>query len=215
MKITAIIPTLNEEEFIEECLINLKNQSYPIDEIILIDSGSEDRTVEIASKYVDKILFGMKNIGYNREIGRLNAKNELIFSTDGDTIVPENWIEKAIKYFDDPDVVAVTGSIMPRNPNFLNKLNCYSRNIFNSFFPGGVNRGCCFLFKNFQNLSFCNSECHSFGEDATLRRYLLNHGKVIYDRGLYVLTDVTIRQRMLTFYCLLGAEHLILWKILK
>ena len=52
MKITAIIPTLNEEVHIED---SIKSVDFA-DEIIVIDSFSEDATVEIAKKYNVKII---------------------------------------------------------------------------------------------------------------------------------------------------------------
>ncbi|MGB9668420.1 MAG: glycosyltransferase, partial [Thermosulfidibacteraceae bacterium] len=51
-RITVIIPTYNEEENIEDCLRSV----LWADEIIVVDSFSKDRTVEIASKYTHRIL---------------------------------------------------------------------------------------------------------------------------------------------------------------
>jgi len=204
--VTVIIPTLNEEEFLEDCLIGLKNQTYPIDEIIIIDSGSDDRTLEIAKKYADKILAGIKNIGYNRELGRLSAKNDIILSTDGDTFMPEDWLEKAMKYLENPDVVGVTGSIKPLNSNIITDINCWFRNTWNHIFPSLVNRGCCFLFRNSLDTSFCDEfSCRRFGEDAELRKNLMEGGnKVIYDEYLYVITEIPSNQMFKTFAILCG-----------
>ena len=52
MRLSAVVITLNEEDNIAECLRSLRF----VDEIIVVDSGSEDRTVEIASKFTDKIF---------------------------------------------------------------------------------------------------------------------------------------------------------------
>ena len=49
MKISALINTLNEEKNIEKCLQSL---SW-VDEIILVDMYSDDKTIEIAKKYTD------------------------------------------------------------------------------------------------------------------------------------------------------------------
>ena len=51
--ISATIITLNEEENIEKCLQSLKGFA---DEIIIVDSGSTDKTVEIAEKFKSKIF---------------------------------------------------------------------------------------------------------------------------------------------------------------
>lgn len=196
MRISAIIPTFNEEEFIEDCLISLKNQTYSIDEIIVIDSGSTDRTVEIARKYADKILFGMRNIGYNRELGVRSAKNSIILSTDGDTILPENWVEEAIKYLSHPDIVGVVGSIKPLNPDFINNFNCWFRNNFGI----NVNQRCCaLLFKKPEGSSFYDPNCPPlFGEFSVLKKNL--KGVIVYDKNLFVYTDIPEKTRMKTLY---------------
>lgn len=55
-KVSIIIPMYNESRYIARCLDSLNNQTYKDFEIILIDDGSVDNTVEIASRYDVKIL---------------------------------------------------------------------------------------------------------------------------------------------------------------
>lgn len=55
-KISIIIRTKNEEKYIEKTLSMLRNQTYKNQELIVVDSGSTDMTLEIAKKYVDKIV---------------------------------------------------------------------------------------------------------------------------------------------------------------
>ncbi len=55
--ISVIVPTLNEEKYIEPTLKALKNQIYRRKfEVIVADSLSRDKTVEIAEKYADKVI---------------------------------------------------------------------------------------------------------------------------------------------------------------
>jgi glycosyltransferase involved in cell wall biosynthesis len=54
--VSIIIPMRNESRYIARCLDSLNNQTYKDFEIILIDDGSTDNTIEIASKYDAKIL---------------------------------------------------------------------------------------------------------------------------------------------------------------
>jgi len=196
MKVSAVIPAYNEEEFIEDCLIALKKQTYPIDEIIVIDSGSTDRTVEIAKKYADKILFGKRHIGYNRELGINATKNNIILSTDADTIMPENWVEEAIKYLDYPEVVGVVGSIKPLNPSLITNINCWFRN---TFFSEYSQRCACLLFRKPPGSSFYSPNCRPlYGEFSVLLENL--QGIIIYDKNLVVLTDIPEKSRVKTFF---------------
>ena len=113
--VSIILTTLNEEESVEMTLQSLLNQSiiqqYPQHfEIILVDGGSIDRTVEISTPYVDKII----NIGKGkltaRHIGTENAAGNIIVAVDADTYYPINWLNKMLSYYYDKNVIAVTGN---------------------------------------------------------------------------------------------------------
>ena len=57
-KISIIIRALNEEKYLPECLQKISEQNYKGEiEIILVDSGSADSTVEIAKAYGSKVVF--------------------------------------------------------------------------------------------------------------------------------------------------------------
>jgi glycosyltransferase involved in cell wall biosynthesis len=90
-KISVTVITHNEEENIRDCLESVKWA----DEIIVVDSGSTDRTVEICSEYTDKIFFnlwtGMKE---QKQCAVEKASNIWIFSIDADERATE-----AIKQF--------------------------------------------------------------------------------------------------------------------
>ncbi|GAH04139.1 unnamed protein product, partial [marine sediment metagenome] len=62
MRSTVVIPALNEEEFIGDCLKSIRAQTVPPDEIIVMDNGSTDKTVEIAQKYADRVIV-MPDVG--------------------------------------------------------------------------------------------------------------------------------------------------------
>jgi len=112
--ISIIIAARNEESRIEPCLKSLESIDYPKDnyEVILVDDCSEDRTAEIMEKYCNRHhrwkivrinekstqLKGKKNA--LRE-GIAQAKNELIFTTDADCVVPPMWLKNMVCYFQD------------------------------------------------------------------------------------------------------------------
>lgn len=98
MKISAVIVTLNEEKNIERCL---KSLSF-VDEIVLVDDGSNDKTVEIAKKYTEKI-FEHKSEGYvepARNFAIEKAKGPWILIIDADEEIPaslKDELEKTAK----------------------------------------------------------------------------------------------------------------------
>src|SRR4051812_1015748 len=80
-KISSVIICKNEERNIEACLKSIQW----VDEIILVDAESTDKTVEIARKYTDKI-FIRKWIGFSdqRRFGLEQCSSEWIFPMDAD-----------------------------------------------------------------------------------------------------------------------------------
>lgn len=82
MKLSVIIITKNEEEMIKDCLESVRQLA---DEIIIVDSGSKDKTLEIAKKYTDRI-FTYKNGSFSdwRNFGLKKAKGDWVLYIDAD-----------------------------------------------------------------------------------------------------------------------------------
>jgi len=101
--ISIVIPTFNCDNFLSHCLNSIVSQEYPKDliEILIIDGGSTDNTLEIAKIYTDKIFYNPLRTGEaGKAIGVKNAKNELISLIDSDNILPDkNWFLEMIKPF--------------------------------------------------------------------------------------------------------------------
>lgn len=111
---SIIVPTLNEERYIEDCLQSLCSNNvlckYPEQfEIVIVDSGSRDNTVKIARQYADRILFAPQGKLTARHIGTLKAKGDIIVSVDADSYYPPNYLNLVLKHFQNPAVVGVTG----------------------------------------------------------------------------------------------------------
>jgi len=96
-KITVVIPTLNEECDLPLCLESITNFA---DEIIVIDSGSTDKTKIIADRYNTKFVFHeFTSFSAQRNFGDSIAENDWVLSLEADVAVPPelaNEIESAI-----------------------------------------------------------------------------------------------------------------------
>jgi glycosyltransferase involved in cell wall biosynthesis len=122
MRISVIVPTYNEEETIGKCLEALRNQTFRDYEIVVVDGHSKDNTVEVAKKYADKILLDEgKGAGAARNLAVKAVNSEIVAFVDGDTIVPENWVETVDKAFK-KGVVGVGGPLLPAGGGLLDKL---------------------------------------------------------------------------------------------
>lgn len=118
--VSVLIHTLNEEKNIRNCLETVKWA----DEIIVVDMYSEDRTVEIAREYTDKI-FSFERLGYAdpaRQFSLKKASNNWVFSVDADELVPKKLRDKLFSIMDEDaaDVVYV-----PHNNYFFGDLVKY------------------------------------------------------------------------------------------
>jgi rSAM/selenodomain-associated transferase 2 len=92
LKISIIIPTLNEERSIESTLINLTRQHHP-HEIIVVDGGSNDKTVEIASRYA-KVVSSGRGRALQMNEGAYTATGDVFLFLHADTQLPNNALLK-------------------------------------------------------------------------------------------------------------------------
>lgn len=96
LDVSVVIPVLNGEDTIAQCLNSIRMNTTKYNyEIIVIDAGSTDHTVEMARYYTDKVIQG-KPCTINRNEGIRNATGEIICFTDSDCVVPENWIDSLV-----------------------------------------------------------------------------------------------------------------------
>ena len=100
IKISIIVPIFNVENYIERCLNSLINQTLKEIEIICINDGSTDNSLNILQKYQKKdcritiINHENRGIGYVRNEGVKNAKGEFLGFVDPDDWVDLNYFEK-------------------------------------------------------------------------------------------------------------------------
>ncbi len=87
--ISVIVPTLNEELNVGKCLSKVKSCDGV--EIIVVDGGSHDRTVDVAGSYGAKVLLGPRGRAVQMNLGALVAKGEILVFLHGDTLLPDNW----------------------------------------------------------------------------------------------------------------------------
>jgi len=144
--ISVIIVSKNEEKRIQACIesvIGALNE-YDDFEIILVDSASTDRTIDIAKRYNIKIIQLRPNWQHSaaagEHIGYLHSKGEYICFIGGDMILNQDWFKEAIPCLKKEDVAGVSGKIINNfDVNNCSSLVAYRINFgFNSLKCGEV-----------------------------------------------------------------------------
>lgn len=91
--ISVILPVFNREKFIEDCIISVLNQTYLDLELLVVDDGSEDSTIEIVERLKNKdnriklIKASHKGVSSARNLAIENSKGEYIFFIDSDDYI--------------------------------------------------------------------------------------------------------------------------------
>jgi glycosyltransferase involved in cell wall biosynthesis len=112
--LSVVIIAKNEEERIKKCLDSIMKlkQKYNT-QIIFVDSASTDNTIMIADRYPIEIYQLNKskylNPSAGRYIGTSKAKGEYILFIDGDSILIEEFVDKALQILKDPKIAVVGG----------------------------------------------------------------------------------------------------------
>lgn len=113
--VSVIIPIYNGEKYIKKALDSIFNQRQYVLEIIVIDDGATDLSLEIISNYNANIqIFSQKNQGpaAARNTGIKKSKGELITFLDADDIWENNKLERHIQLFDQhPEAGIIQGLV--------------------------------------------------------------------------------------------------------
>ena len=123
INVSIIVPAYNEEREISYCLNSILALDYPKNkyELIVVNDGSTDETVDIVNTFVEKysniILLSKENGGKAsaQNLGLGHANGRFIFITDADAVVERDWISKMLKDLEDFDMVL--GSYFAKETN--------------------------------------------------------------------------------------------------
>ena len=108
LKVSIIIPMKNEENNIRLCLDSIAGNSYPKEEyeIICVDNGSTDRTLEVARGYTKNVYQLPDNtISALRNYGAQRAQGEYLAFIDSDCVADKFWLQSASMYFGSENMV--------------------------------------------------------------------------------------------------------------
>jgi len=128
LKVSLIIPMRNEEQSIGRLLKSIQDQIRQPDEIILVDGGSTDRTVELARMFVADdhrfhiIEAGPATPGRGRNVGCQVARFDWFAFTDAGIELQPNWLYELVKAAEtDPRAEVIYGNFEPIQDTFFTR----------------------------------------------------------------------------------------------
>ncbi|MDB5744875.1 MAG: glycosyl transferase, family 2 [Polaromonas sp.] len=144
-RVSIIIKALNEEKRIEETIESaLRAVAGVGGEVVLADSCSSDRTVELAQQYPIRIVqfrhAQERCCGAGPQLGYQHSQGEFVYILDGDMQMVEGFLEKALDFMaEHPDVAGVGGRVVENNHESLEYLARAERIALHQL-PGNVDR---------------------------------------------------------------------------
>ena len=113
-QVSIYIPAYNAESTIREVIDSILNQSYKFDEIIVVNDSSNDKTVEKIKSFSEiKIINNNTNkgLGFSRNVGIENCKNEIVAGIDADVVLDKFWLETILPYLKKDKIVMCGGNL--------------------------------------------------------------------------------------------------------
>lgn len=204
-KASFIIVNWNGQETIAECLDSIFSQTYKNNEIIFIDNNSSDDSLELVKKNytVDKLIILDRNYGYAEanNLGLKHASGEYIALVNNDTVLKNDWLEKAVAVFRKCEYKNL-GSVATKIINYHNK------NLIDSAGVEYYGFGACWDYKNLlQDSPEVNQRKEVFGAcaSAALYRKELIDEIGLFDPNYFIYfedTELAFRLRLFGYNCI-------------
>lgn len=199
MKVSVIIPTLNEEKRIGLLLDSLKKQTVKPYEVIIVDGGSTDNTLDIcetksisdkATGYPATNLYeklGMK-VGAARNYGARMAEGDILAFIDADCVLDRHWIQGIIEGFKYKQVIGMIGATFPdskrKHHQWMYRLRRGGQKLSLAMwlpFDPGLN--CAYRAEVFRKTKGFDPT-RRYNEGAKFSMDIRKHGDIVFNQGM-------------------------------
>ncbi|MGV6860144.1 MAG: glycosyltransferase family 2 protein [Putridiphycobacter sp.] len=175
--VTVLIPNYNNEPYLIDCLNSILNQSYQKFDILIVDDGSTDKSLDIIKGFSDKrinLIQKKENSGIidTLNIGLKHIQSKYIVRMDADDLMSPNRIEKLVHFMEENPEIGVCGSGIQQF-GLSDQVIIYERN------PK----------QNKANLLFHHSVGHA---SVIYRNNILKSNSILYSQGYNYIEDYKI-----------------------
>lgn len=111
---TVIVPHWNRRDLLERVLEQVRSQTCPVEEILVVDNGSQDGSVELARSKGARVIALERNIGFSGAVNRgiREARTDCVAILNNDVEPQPDWLERLRKAFEEPGVFFATGKLL-------------------------------------------------------------------------------------------------------
>src|SRR5439155_26798108 len=114
-RVSVVVCAYNAERTMEACLASLETLDYPDYEVIVVNDGSKDRTLEISERFPFCRIISQENKGLSaaRNVGAEAASGEIVAYTDSDCVADSDWLTYLVGTIEAGDLAACGGPNFP------------------------------------------------------------------------------------------------------
>ena len=164
--LTVIVPAYNEAESVADTIRSLQLQTLRPSQIIVVDDCSTDDTGDIARSLGVTVLRPANNTGTKagaQNYALAQVQTPWVMAIDGDTTLALDAIEKLVEAFEDPEVVAACGLVLPRHVNTVWERGRYVEYLFAFTFYKQI--------QDYYEKPFISSGCFSIYRTGVLQAF--------------------------------------------
>lgn len=237
--VSIIIPTFNSSGFIKSTLIKVLQQTWQNVEIIVVDDGSTDNTVEIIkglnNSKIKLIESVNKGASAARNLGLKNANGQFIQFLDADDYLSDDKIENQLDliYANESDVNSTVVFCSYQN-DYGNKIKCVNNQVINKNYDKSVDlifnlwlnmkfnviHSYLIPFEVIKKAGFWNEEISSNDDGEFMSRVIPNSSNVLFDKKsiayyVFIKSSLSKTKNISNFESRIKSNNLILENIMK
>lgn len=125
--VSVIIPVYNSEKYICDCILSVQEQSFSDIEILIVDDGSEDESMEICRKLnktdqrIHMLFQNHKGVSSARNRGIREAKGKYLFFLDSDDMIHPELLGTLYKLLEENGAVIATEYYCQKKRTYINR----------------------------------------------------------------------------------------------